>query len=646
MLYHEKIAMYQDFKTKVLFIFFITLLTILFFDIGRVFLLIHYNNIFNLDTLQIVKSFLLSIRFDLSAMITFYCLPFALMFLPVKSIKYYKFLISIIYLMFFIMTLIMIGDLIYFQESKAHITEELFLALNDIRFIINYAVKQYWLLLLLLILFFYLICLVSIKIFEKNISYKKISGLKNSGILLVLIGALFIAIRGNVSGMPIGTIDIYKLTTNIQEVNLTLNGVFTGIHTFIKDKNILQNSINSDSAYKNIRDLLLSENEKFVDDNYPLMRKITKQNFKQKYNVCIILLESWNFKYIDSLNNTKYGITPCFDNIVKESIVFNNAYAVGTRSMFGLYSIFAGLPLIPGFIAENSSYTYGLELKNLFSIADIFNQNSYYTAYMQTSPVDSNKFFGIMAKTNFRMKETYSEEEIPNYMQYKEKAFYGYDYDLFMFMNDRILKLKKDEPFFILAFTGTTHVPFVKTTDEFEKYPRTTDENKYLNSLYFADYSIGKLIEKAKENKWFDDTIFIFLADHVSNTIENGNSLKDKFHIPFVIYAPKIFKPQQIDYVVSQMDIIPTLAHLFGENIEFTSLGTNALDEKANHCAFICEGNYIDIIDDKNAMRHNRQNILETNVDEQSDNYTDLETKVLSFDKVVSDAFKHNKWFK
>ena len=45
-------------------------------------------------------------------------------------------------------------------------------------------------------------------------------------------------------------------------------------------------------------------------------------------------------------------------------------------------------------------------------------------------------------------------------------------------------------------------------------------------------------------------------------------------------------------------------------------------------------------------MRHNRQTILETNVEKDSDDCKKLEEKVLSFDKVVSDSFKYNRWFK
>ncbi len=84
---------------------------------------------------------------------------------------------------------------------------------------------------------------------------------------------------------------------------------------------------------------------------------------------------------------------------------------------------------------------------------------------------------------------------------------------------------------------------------------------------------------------------------------------------------------------------------MLGKDLKFTTLGTNALDEHASHCAFICEGNNIAIVEGGNTMRHNRQTILETNVEKDSDVYKKLEEKVLSFDKVVSDSFKYNRWF-
>ena len=246
----------NDFKSKFLFVFFITILTLLFFHLGRIFLLINYSSIFTLTNIQILKSFLSSIQFDLSIIMTFYCAPFILFFLPIKSIRYYKIIIFLIYLMFLFMLMIMVGDLIYFQESKAHITEEIFLALNDLPFLVSYSVQKFWWLLILLFSSFLFIYICSVKIFKKIFHPKQQYLYKNILILLTISCLLFFAIRGKISGMLLGITDIYTLTTNIQEINLILNGVFTGTHTLFNNNNSLQNNMNAEEAYQNIRNLL------------------------------------------------------------------------------------------------------------------------------------------------------------------------------------------------------------------------------------------------------------------------------------------------------------------------------------------------------------------------------------------------------
>ena len=372
------------------------------------------------------------------------------------------------------------------------------------------------------------------------------------------------------------------------------------------------------------------------------MRQIETNMKGEKYNVFIILLESWSPKYIDGYSHNDYGVTPNIDNIMAESIVFTNAYAAGVRSIYGISAAFAGVSLVPGL----QHFAYGLELNNIFSVADIFSRDIYYTAFMQSSKRDSYQLCDI-AKNIFHVEESFGKEDMPNLMNYVGKHHFGYDYDLLMFALDKVTeKAKQGKNFFVFTFTGTTHTPFNSTVLDFEKYPRTTDENKYLNTLYYSDYSIGKLIEKSKKENWFDNTIFIFLADHNLNTIVKTDDLREKFKIPFIIYAPKIFKPKKIEYTVSQLDIIPTLCYILNINKPFVALGKNALDETTEHFALVTEGTNLAIIYDDYYMKHNRQKVLETNAIEGSEEYKKLETSILSLDKSIIEAFKHNIWYK
>ncbi len=635
--------MYQDFKAKGVFLSLIFLITLFCYLLFRYLILNFYSEIFSsLNHTEILLSFIYGIRFDLSIISLFYITPFMLFLFPIKSAKWNSFLIFIILFLFVVQVIILISDFIYFPEAKRHIADELSTIWNERKFIFDFIMDKYLLLLILILTVFCFVNIFTIKLFNKKSNFIKTSLIKNTIVFLSVFMVLFFIFRGKISGKPLNITDIYKISKSIPQATLSLNPVFTSVHTLRKKETSLKNDFSVEDAFEISKKLLISSEESFIDSKYPLIRKIENNRKENLYNIFIVLLESWSPKYIDGYSGNSFGVTPNMDKIIEDSIVFTNAYSAGTRSIFGISAVFAGVSLVPGL----QHFSYGLELNKTFSVSDIFDKEIYYTAFMQSSERSSYHLCDI-AKNIFHVEESFGKEDMPNLMNYTGKHHFGYDYDLLMFSADKATEqFRKNKKFFIFNFTGTTHTPFNSTAPKFEKYPRTTDKNKYLNTLYYSDYSIGKLIEKAKQEGWFDETIFIFLADHNLNTIEKTDNLKEKFHIPFLIYAPKIFKPQKIDYVVSQLDVIPTLCHILNTKKVFTALGKNVLDKNTAHFAFITEGTNLSIIYDSYYMKHNRQKVLETNAEKNSIEYTNLEKTILSLDKTTTEAFKHNLWYK
>ncbi|MEM1506578.1 sulfatase-like hydrolase/transferase, partial [Domibacillus sp. 8LH] len=75
--------------------------------------------------------------------------------------------------------------------------------------------------------------------------------------------------------------------------------------------------------------------------------------------------------------------------------------------------------------------------------------------------------------------------------------------------------------------------------------------------------ALGSFIEKAKKSTYWDDTVFIVIADHDSRV--SGASLVpiDHFRIPAVIFGKDI--PAKRDHqLASQLDIPATLLSLIG----------------------------------------------------------------------------------
>ena len=51
----------------------------------------------------------------------------------------------------------------------------------------------------------------------------------------------------------------------------------------------------------------------------------------------------------------------------------------------------------------------------------------------------------------------------------------------------------------------------------------------------YADYALREFIKEAKTKPWFDDTVFVMIADHTANSSGKIGLPVEKYHIPFLI---------------------------------------------------------------------------------------------------------------
>jgi phosphoglycerol transferase MdoB-like AlkP superfamily enzyme len=640
------------FKIRISLIYFVSM--ILLFSLVRLLFCIVYADAFaGLSFWDKAISFVYGLRFDISSISMFLGCFIIILFLPFfKKQSFIKVCVAMMCISMLTMLLALSADFFYFPEVKRHMTEDLLLAFRDKDFIIKYVLRYYWWALSLIFILTGFVLIKSFKSINKHYNPKPTKLYKSVGVFIAVVLMIVLGIRGTFyfHEMPLSVSDAFLFRKKANDMQLILNGVFTQVHFCLlkgkiddDKKGVISNNYSTKQVFKNAQQFLLSDNEIFPEeDKYPLMRQIKIVKKRPKYNIIVILLESWTPKYIDSFNGNKgYGVTPNFDNIARNGVKFINAYSAGPRTHFGLIASLVGMQIVPG-----TAYYYGFDMMNeLTKMALAFNKMGYFTMYTQSCNRDSIKM-GDTATKILNFSESYGREDFPRLMDYQSDNVY--DYDMLDFVSKKAGQHhKKGQPFFIYSFTGTTHTPFNPTTDKFDKYPRTSVENKYLNSLFYADYSIGHFIEKAKRDGYFDDTIFIFMADHIAgNFAETYRATKGRFNIPFVIYAPKIFKAQQINYAVSQADLIPTIYHLMGIEEPFTAVGTNVFDKDANHFALICDGANIVLVEGEHYISNNRVNVVESSLSKDDEKYALMNDTLLSLDKAITESIKYNRWYK
>lgn len=199
-------------------------------------------------------------------------------------------------------------------------------------------------------------------------------------------------------------------------------------------------------------------------------------------------------------------------------------------------------------------------------------------------------------------------------------------------------------------FTGTTHGPFAALNEKFLQYPHhPSNEDGFLNMMYYSDWSLGEFMKEARASSWYDKTVFIFCADHALLAYEKFPFLK-RCHIPFLIYAPKIFRPGVNKTLCSQLDIIPTIMDILGFQDEFAAWGEPVLSKKEDPFAIVTEGNIVSIITPEGYLRHSlkkRQDTQSFLTQPLSKEYLDkMEAKLLAIDQLTWELLRTNKWAK
>lgn len=129
----------------------------------------------------------------------------------------------------------------------------------------------------------------------------------------------------------------------------------SGIYSFFSAYN--NNEINYDhfyqlmdnkDAFKIIKNDLKDSSSIFLQNSFSIERKIKPTTATiQRPNVIMITMESFSADFMKTFGNNQ-DITPVLDSLAKESVLFTNMYATGTRTVRGMEALSLAIPPTPG----------------------------------------------------------------------------------------------------------------------------------------------------------------------------------------------------------------------------------------------------------------------------------------------------------
>jgi phosphoglycerol transferase MdoB-like AlkP superfamily enzyme len=268
----------------------------------------------------------------------------------------------------------------------------------------------------------------------------------------------------------------------------------------------------------------------------------------------ILVLESFSYEYM-GLENNKSSYTPFLNSLAAKSYFFKNAMADGRRSIEGIAALLSG---IPAWMEEPF-------ISSEFSSNQFLGLGSFLKAYDYTTSFFHGGKNGTMYFDSFSRAAGFDNYFGLNEYPEKEKHFDGtwgiYDHLYFKDVIAKTNSLKK--PFLNVIFTLSSHHPY-KIPDEYQD--KFLDQDlPILKSVMYADESLKEFFDEAKKQPWFDNTIFILLADHTGKpNSEEFNHVIGSFRIPILLYSTKFNKDEifESDKIIAQKDILNFIAEI------------------------------------------------------------------------------------
>lgn len=145
----------------------------------------------------------------------------------------------------------------------------------------------------------------------------------------------------------------------------------------------------------------------------------------------------------------------------------------------------------------------------------------------------------------------------------------------------------RQQPFFLQLMTTSNHRPYTYPDGRIDIPSGDGREG----AVKYTDHAIAQFLQAARLKPWFDDTWFVFVADHTAGSAGMEDLPVSNYQIPLFIYAPKLIAPREDNQLASQIDLAPTLLGLLGADYTSTFFGRDLLKGDAlPACVLI--GNY------------------------------------------------------
>lgn len=356
--------------------------------------------------------------------------------------------------------------------------------------------------------------------------------------LFVVTALMFIPIRGGFSVATMNAGQVYFHKTNNFANHAGINVLWNFLSSLQSDVNLQYPEDYFDRSLTEV----------YFKSLYPKNDSTTSVLKTKRPNIILVIVEGFTANVIESLGGRE-GITPNFNQLSREGILFTNFYASGDRTDKGLVSILSAFPAQ----TQRSIIKFPDKTQKLPYLSRKLEGLGYQTSFVYGGDADFANYRSFLTYGGFRHITSVDDFD----SDYNTSKWGVHDQYLFEQAEKELDTTSLNKPFFKAMLTLSSHEPF---DVPLKQIPGEDDPSMFLNSCYYTDKCIGDFIAYCKKQPWWNNTLIVITADHGHRLPDKIDSrIREKFHTPMLWLGGAIKKDTLVTRYGGQTDIANTL---------------------------------------------------------------------------------------
>lgn len=258
-------------------------------------------------------------------------------------------------------------------------------------------------------------------------------------------------------------------------------------------------------------------------------------------NIILIIMEGFGGQFTDIVGPHK-DITPNYNKLAREGVVFTNCYSNSFRTDRGMVSTLSGYHSFP----TQSVMKLPVKSRTLPCIAQSLNEQGYKSSFLYGGDINFTNMQGYLRTGGY---STLVSEMDFTAAERSETKWGVNDHVTFSYLYDMASR-QSHKPWHIGFLTLSSHEPWIVP------YNRLKDEKA--NAFAFTDDCLGRFVERMRKSPMWDNLLIVCIPDHGVRYYD-GMTHEQHHHNTMLWIGGAVREHRIVSTLMSQSDMAATL---------------------------------------------------------------------------------------